>query len=232
MEAESIESNENGDASVLNPQPTLVSDLKDHPRNYRTHPEDQLAHIVASIREHGFYRNVVIANDGTILAGHGVVQACRIIGLETIPTIRLDIGPDDPAALKVMTGDNLISQLAEVDDRDLTELLKELSDADQLMGTGFDAQMLSALVMVTRPASEIADQKEADQWIGMPEHTNGPQRISMTVQFRTEEDRVKFLTEVLCLEKTKVVMGIPTIWWPERERNDVASLEFGESEEK
>ncbi len=34
-----------------------VEGLKPHPRNYRTHPEDQLAHLVASIEEHGFYRN-------------------------------------------------------------------------------------------------------------------------------------------------------------------------------
>jgi hypothetical protein len=54
-----------------------VSALKFHPRNYRRHPQDQLRHISASIRENGFYRNVVVARDGTVLAGQGVVQASR-----------------------------------------------------------------------------------------------------------------------------------------------------------
>lgn len=50
-----------------------IQTLKPHPRNYRTHPEDQIAHLIESISKHGFYRNVVIAKEGTILAGHGVV---------------------------------------------------------------------------------------------------------------------------------------------------------------
>lgn len=45
--------------------------LKPHPRNYRGHPDDQLAHIERSIRDNGVYRNVLVARDYTILAGHG-----------------------------------------------------------------------------------------------------------------------------------------------------------------
>ena len=45
-----------------------LSDLKEHPRNYKTHPEDQLQHIISSIEEDGFYINIVIAKDNTLLA--------------------------------------------------------------------------------------------------------------------------------------------------------------------
>ena len=116
-----------------------VDTLRPHPRNYRTHPEDQLAHIVRSLQLHGFYRNVVVARDGTILAGHGVVLAARQLGLETVPVIRLDVAPDDARALQVLTGDNEIANLGDVDDRELTELLRELAteDWDLLLGTGF-----------------------------------------------------------------------------------------------
>ena len=64
---------------------TPVSDLKPHPRNYKDHPDDQLEHIIESIKSTGFYRNIVIAQDGTILAGHGVVAAAKKMGL-TIPS--------------------------------------------------------------------------------------------------------------------------------------------------
>lgn len=47
-----------------------IDELRAHPRNYRRHPDDQLAHIMRSIELHGFYRAVVIARDGTVLAGH------------------------------------------------------------------------------------------------------------------------------------------------------------------
>ena len=52
-----------------------IETLKAHPKNYKKHPIKQLEHLMKSIEEHGFYRNVIIAKDSTILAGHGVVQA-------------------------------------------------------------------------------------------------------------------------------------------------------------
>ena len=79
-----------------------LDSLQDHPRNYREHPDDQLEHLIASIKEQGFYKNVAVARDGTILAGHGVVKAARKMGLEEIPVVRLDLEPDDPKALKLL----------------------------------------------------------------------------------------------------------------------------------
>ena len=52
-----------------------IEKLIPHPDNYKEHPDQQLDHIIRSIEDHGFYRNVVIAKDNTILAGHGVVLA-------------------------------------------------------------------------------------------------------------------------------------------------------------
>ena len=116
--------------------------LTPHPRNYRSHPEAQLDHIKASLNEHGFYRNVVTAADGTVLAGHGVVEACLSLGVDEIPIIRLDIEADSPQALKVMAGDNAISELAIDDGAQLAELLGEIAAADDLLGTGYDDKKL------------------------------------------------------------------------------------------
>src|SRR5262249_41458887 len=123
-----------------------IRELHPHPRNYRTHPPDQLEHIQQSIREHGLYRNVVIARENTILAGHGVVKACQEMQIEQIPVIRLPIDPDSPQALKLLTGDNEIGHLAEVDDRMFIEILKEVRDLGELRGTGYDEMMLSNLI--------------------------------------------------------------------------------------
>src|SRR4051812_4918873 len=75
-----------------------VADLKPHPKNYHAHPEDQLTHLIESLEANGFYRNVVIAKDGTILAGHGIVQAAEKVALKQVPVIRLNVGPEDPKA--------------------------------------------------------------------------------------------------------------------------------------
>ena len=106
----------------MNIETIEVGKLKPHPRNYKEHPEQQLEHIIKSIEEHGFYRNIVVAKDNTILAGHGVVQASKLMGKQKVPVIRLDIDSDSTQALKVLTSDNEIGNLAMVDDRQLSEV--------------------------------------------------------------------------------------------------------------
>lgn len=129
-----------------------IAELRPHPRNYRLHPDAQLVHIQQSLSTHGFYRNIVIAQDGTILAGHGVVQAATTMGFTTVPVIRLPLAPNSPQALKVLAGDNEMSRLAEVDDRRLISILTEIQasesdlDVDALLGTGFDTTLLTGLL--------------------------------------------------------------------------------------
>jgi hypothetical protein len=215
----------NGNLSV---ELVSVKTLKDHPRNYRGHPEDQIAHLKESIERHGFYRNVVVAKDGTLLAGHGVVKAARAMGIAKIPVVRLDMGPEEPQALKILAGDNEVGHLAESDDRKLTELLKEVKDLDMngLLGTGYDEGMLAALLMVTRPRSEVADANAAAEWVGMPEYDAGERPLTLVIYFRNDVDRQSFVSE----------KGIETLragdetnwtaWYPPKERDDKASVRF------
>ena len=121
--------------------------LRPHPRNYRTHPATQLTHLRASLQQHGVYRNVVMARDGTLLAGHGVVEAARSLGLTTLPVQRLDLDPEDPRALQILVGDNALARLALDDEAALRGLLEELhaQDAGLLAGTGYDEALLAAL---------------------------------------------------------------------------------------
>lgn len=204
-------------------------ELRAHPRNYRSHPDDQIEHLCASIRENGLYRNVVIAADGTILAGHGVVEAAKRAGLKSVAVVRLPIAADSPAALKVLTGDNEIEHLAEQDDRLLSKLLREVNETLDLLGTGYDEAMLANLVYVTRPASEIADMDEAAHWVGMPEYdpTEGQTHgLKVIVSFKDESDKASFF-ERLDLPATTGKTG--SIWWPPREREDLASLRLEEA---
>lgn len=208
-----------------------VAALRAHPRNYREHPDDQIEHLAASLKEHGFYRNVVIARDGTILAGHGVIEAAKRLGLETARVVRLPIEADSPAALKVLTGDNEIEHLAEQDDRLLSELLREIAQDDPLalLGTGYDEAMLANLVYVTRPASEIQDHDEAAHWVGMPDYEPGegefPDASRIVVHFRNGADRAAFARRL----EIEISPQSDTTWYPPMERNDLASVRFEES---
>lgn len=206
-----------------------VTDLVPHPRNYREHPDDQIEHLVQSIRANGLYRNIVTANDLTILAGHGVVLAARKLGIEHVPVVRLDLDPGDPRALKVLAGDNEIEHLATQDDRALSELLKEIHEDDvtDLLGTGYDEMMLANLVFVTRSMSEIADFDEAAEWVGMPEYEQLVQPLKIIVSFANEQDRQSF-ADLLSFDLTDETKSV---WWPPRQIDDLASVRIvaGES---
>jgi ParB-like chromosome segregation protein Spo0J len=199
--------------------------LKPHARNYQDHPDDQLEHIIKSIETHGFYRNIVVARDNTILAGHGVVKAALKMGKKRIPVIRLDIDPDEPRALKVITSDNEINNLAVVDDRALTEMLREVmqDDGSDLVGTGFNDEQLTALVMNSRAANEIQSKNEAAEWLGMPDYDPVDVTIKLVVSFKTMEDREQFaeLLGYKLTDKTK------SVWYPDRDRDDISSVMFG-----
>lgn len=207
-----------------------ISSLRPHPSNYRAHPADQLEHIIQSIKTHGFYRNVIVARDGTILAGHGVVQAAQKMGRKRIPVVRLDIDPQSPAAMKVLASDNEIAKLAESDDRALSTLLKGLLDAEGssgLAGTGYDERQLAALVMVTRPASEIRDLNEAAEWVGMPEYEEGGTPIKLVITFPDDEARKQFIAQTgIKIDKSAIKGTTYSTRWPWTEREDVGSVRF------
>jgi len=215
----------------LKVETVLITELRPHPRNYQSHPEDQLFHIVESIQEHGLYRPVVIAKDGTILAGHGLVQAAKQLGYVSVPVIRMPLDPDEPRALKLLAGDNEISHLAERDDRLLSELLKEIKDDDLagLLGTGYDEMMLANLVFVTRPESEIQDFDAAAAWAGMPGYEDGTDPFKLVISFENEQNRKTFVDKVGIAILKQNGTATWSGFWPNRQKDDASSLRYVDS---
>jgi DNA modification methylase len=66
-----------------------VRSLRPYPRNARRHSKAQIKQIAASIERFGFTNPVLIAEDGEIVAGHGRVAAAKLLGIETVPALRL-----------------------------------------------------------------------------------------------------------------------------------------------
>ena len=66
-----------------------VQSLKPYPRNARRHSKAQIKQIAASIERFGFNNPVLVADDGGIIAGHGRVAAAKLLGIETVPALRL-----------------------------------------------------------------------------------------------------------------------------------------------
>ena len=200
-----------------------IDTIKPHPRNYKSHPADQLDHLKKSITDHGIYRNVIVASDNTILAGHGVVTAAKALGLSSVPILRLPIHSNHINAIKLLTADNEVSHLGEVDDRALTTILKEIMDDADLLGTGYDEKMLANLLYVTRDSSEIQSVDHAAEWVGMPEYEANEDADRIIVQFENDTDKAKFCE----------LVGFPfpdkkrdSQWFPFRERQDLNSVKI------
>ncbi|SHF05291.1 site-specific DNA-methyltransferase [Thermomonas hydrothermalis] len=111
-------------------------------RNPRTHSDEQIAQIAASIAEFGFVNPILVGSDGIIVAGHGRLAAARKLGLTTVPVVVLDhLTPTQRRALVI--ADNKIAENAGWDEELLRLELAELQEADfDLALTGFDADEL------------------------------------------------------------------------------------------
>src|SRR5215204_2349940 len=70
-------------------EPMSVGNLRPYARNARTHSKKQIKQIARSIERFGFTNPVLISDDNEIIAGHGRVEAARLLGIESVPTLRL-----------------------------------------------------------------------------------------------------------------------------------------------
>ena len=79
--------------------------------NPRTHSGQQIRQLAASILEFGFTNPVLIDEKGTILAGHGRIEAAKIVGLTEVPAVKIEhLTPAQKRAYVI--ADNRLAELA------------------------------------------------------------------------------------------------------------------------
>lgn len=66
-----------------------VATLRPCARNARTHSKKQIRQMATSIERFGFTNPVLISDDAGIIAGHGRVEAAKLLGRKTVPTLAL-----------------------------------------------------------------------------------------------------------------------------------------------
>ena len=123
-----------------------TANLVPYARNSRTHSDEQVAQIAASIREFGFCNPVLIDGEGTIIAGHGRVMAATRMKLETVPCLRLTHLTDAQKRAYVIA-DNRLALNSGWDTEMLANELSDLHADDFDMGLmGFDPSELETLL--------------------------------------------------------------------------------------
>jgi DNA modification methylase len=144
-----------------------VERLIPYARNPRTHTEEQVAQIEASIAEFGFVNPVLIGADGVIIAGHARVRAARKLGLVEVPVIVLDhLSEAQRRALVI--ADNRLAQNAGWDEEMLRVELEALREDDfNLDMLGFEDAEIEALL--AQPETESTGLTEDDAVPEAPE---------------------------------------------------------------
>lgn len=123
-----------------------IARLKPYERNPRLHSDDQVAKVAASIASYGWTQPILVADDGTVIAGHGRLLAAKRLGLSDVPVIRLQhLTANQARAYRI--GDNQLALAASWDEDALAAEIHTLnSEAYDLGLLGFDDAEIDRLL--------------------------------------------------------------------------------------
>ncbi|MEW5704904.1 MAG: site-specific DNA-methyltransferase [Pseudomonadota bacterium] len=120
--------------------------LRAYARNPRTHSDEQVAQIAASIVEFGWTSPVLVAGDGTVIAGHGRLEAARRLGLDAVPVVVLDHLSEAQRRAYVIADNKLALNAGWNEELLAAELHALNGEGFDLALTGFDEAELDRLM--------------------------------------------------------------------------------------
>jgi DNA modification methylase len=136
-----------------------VASLRPDPKNARLHADKQIRQIARSIETFGFNVPVLVDANSQIIAGHGRVMACELLGIAQVPVIRLE-HLSEQQRQAFMIADNRLTENSEWDNRLLGEQLKILSEAEldfSMEVTGFEMGEIDLIIENLSPTDDGAD---------------------------------------------------------------------------
>src|SRR5262245_28681498 len=127
---------------------SAIAALKPHDKNPRRHTKKQIRQIAASIETFGWTNPILVDAEDRIIAGHGRVEAAKLLKLERVPTIRIE---DLTAAQKraYILADNKLAENAGCDRELLALELQGLLEMDldfEVTLTGFEMGEIDVLI--------------------------------------------------------------------------------------
>lgn len=121
-------------------------ELKPFDQNARTHSKKQIKQIAASIERFGWTNPVLVDAHGGVIAGHGRLEAAKLLGLETVPTICLE-NMSEAEIRAYVIADNRLAELAGWDDEILAIELQALVALDfNVEVIGFETAEIDLLI--------------------------------------------------------------------------------------
>lgn len=135
----------------------VLKELKPHSRNARIHTKHQIRQIAESIRAFGFTNPILIDSCNRIIAGHGRVEAAKILAMERVPTIRLERLSEEQIRAYIIA-DNKLAENAGWDKSILAIELQHLLTLDctdfDVTITGFEVAEIDVILDEAGEAAE------------------------------------------------------------------------------
>ncbi|WP_430417305.1 site-specific DNA-methyltransferase [Parasphingorhabdus sp.] len=147
-----------------------IGDLVPYARNARTHSKKQIRQIADSIERFGFTNPVLVSDQQEIVAGHGRVEAAKLLGLKTVPTLILsDMSDADRKAY--ILADNKLALNAGWDKDLLAGELQGLIDLEfDVELTGFDLAEIDLVLDEADEADPAGLDNPEDVMPPLPSH--------------------------------------------------------------
>lgn len=112
-----------------------VAKLQPYERNPRIHSDEQISQIAASFIRFGMVMPILVDSEAGVIAGHGRLEAAKLVGLKKVPVVILDNLTDEEKRAYVIA-DNKLAENASWD----KELLGE--EIEALMAKEFDIELV------------------------------------------------------------------------------------------
>jgi ParB-like chromosome segregation protein Spo0J len=170
-----------------------VTELIPYVNNSRTHSDEQVAQIAASIKEFGWTNPILVDGSNGIIAGHGRLMAARKLGHKEVPTIELKDLTETQKKAYIIADNKLALNAGWDNELLMIELESILADGFELELMGFDPSELDNKTI----DYDILDDEDVDGT--MSDMANGV-RKAIQIEFEPEDyDRafalVKFWRE-------------------------------------
>jgi ParB-like chromosome segregation protein Spo0J len=159
-------------------------------RNSRTHSDEQVAQIAASIKEFGFLNPIIIDGDNGIIAGHGRVMAAQKLGIKELPCIEASHLTDTQRRAYIIA-DNKLALNADWDIDLLRVELDELGKLDfDLELTGFSLDEIAGMDF------------DGGEEVGMPDLPDGDKDPFQQKTFTLHDEQAAIVDDAVTLART------------------------------
>ena len=161
--------------------------------------------VVSSIKKFGFAAPIVANKDGTIIAGHTRYKAALHMKLEKVPVHFLDLSAEE--AEKLALADNKLNELADWNDRELYEILKDI-ETEEAYDLGWNQKELIELFDQFTPIIDGPEEEESSAGENeITEHDNIPDDVEPTTKAGNIVDLGNHL--LCCADNLEIMRRLP-----------------------